>query len=181
MILFIDTCFYDLVISIVDKDIVFTKTIDIRLSSDIMVIMESVFEGYDVNDLKSIYVVNGPGSFTGIRIGVVIAKVMAMCLDVSLYSVSKLAFMASGYEKCISVIDARRGYVFAGVYDNMKCIYNDCYIKYDEIVNLFPGVQIVDNNDKFDIKKVLPLATKVGYNELVPNYLKNTEAFECLK
>ena len=73
-------------------------------------------------DIDKIMVVNGPGSFTGIRVGVTIAKTYAYSLNKDIVTVSSLEAMAvsSKSETCFKVplIDARRNYVYAAIFDN---------------------------------------------------------------
>ena len=87
-----------------------------------------------IKNFTKIFVVNGPGSFTGIRVGLTVAKVMAYSLNIPVVPVSSLEVMASGYdEDVISLIDARRGYVYAGGYDrNLDVIYKDNYVLFSE-------------------------------------------------
>lgn len=70
--------------------------------------------------LEKIVVAEGPGSYTGVRIGVTTAKTLAWSLDIPLVGVSSLAVMAqSGYyfNGLVSpIIDARRGQVYTGLY-----------------------------------------------------------------
>lgn len=73
--------------------------------------------------LQAVAVTAGPGSFTGVRIGVATAKALAWALDCRLYGVSTLAAMAAslladnpGAEVAVPVLDARRGEVFAAAY-----------------------------------------------------------------
>jgi tRNA threonylcarbamoyladenosine biosynthesis protein TsaB len=55
----------------------------------------------------------GPGSFTGLRLGIATARGLAQARDLPLVSVSSLAALAAGSEAALAVIDARRGEVFA--------------------------------------------------------------------
>lgn len=78
----------------------------------------------DVNvepvELEKIIVAKGPGSYTGIRIGVTVAKSLAWALDIPVVGVSSLESLA--YQAKVrnglvcSFFDARRENVFAGVY-----------------------------------------------------------------
>ena len=71
-------------------------------------------------DLKRIAVAIGPGSYTGIRVGVSAAKSLAYVLGIPVVPLSSLEVMAMAavpYDLRIPMIDARRGAVFAGVYD----------------------------------------------------------------
>jgi tRNA threonylcarbamoyladenosine biosynthesis protein TsaB len=62
-----------------------------------------------VRDLQAVVVVNGPGSFTGVRIGVSSAKALAEVLSVPLVAVSRLAVLAQKAGTGAAVIDAGRG------------------------------------------------------------------------
>ncbi len=69
----------------------------------------------------AVAVSRGPGSFTGLRIGLATAKALALGLDVPLYGVSTLEALASRVavpppRPICALIDARKGQVFAAVY-----------------------------------------------------------------
>jgi len=68
--------------------------------------------------LDAVVVVHGPGSFTGIRIGVSAAKGFAEALRIPLIAVSRLELLArkSTLPAAMAVLDAGRGEFFAGVY-----------------------------------------------------------------
>jgi tRNA threonylcarbamoyladenosine biosynthesis protein TsaB len=71
--------------------------------------------------LTKIVVAKGPGSYTGVRIGVTIAKTMAWSLKIPLVGISSLEVIAAGagryFDGYISpLVDARRGQVYTGLY-----------------------------------------------------------------
>ena len=74
-----------------------------------------------VQDLKAIAVSKGPGSYTGLRIGVSTAKGLCYALDIPLISVDTLAVLAkkASVENglIIPMIDARRMEVYSAVFD----------------------------------------------------------------
>ncbi len=76
--------------------------------------------GTKPSELDKIVVAEGPGSYTGIRTGVTVAKTMAWSLGVPLSGVSSLAVLAmagrhfNGYVS--PLFDARRGLIFTGLY-----------------------------------------------------------------
>ncbi|MBS4175832.1 tRNA (adenosine(37)-N6)-threonylcarbamoyltransferase complex dimerization subunit type 1 TsaB [Bacillus sp. FJAT-49736] len=88
------------------------------------------------SDLGKIVVAKGPGSYTGVRIGVTIAKSMAWSLQIPLVGVSSLALMAlvgryfDGYLS--PLFDARRGQLYTGLYryqnEKLETVKNDTNI-----------------------------------------------------
>lgn len=82
-------------------------------------------------DLERIAVGVGPGTFTGLRIGVASARGLAQSLDAELVGVSSLQALAAGVSSAgsrqgeeatnvLAMIDARRGEVFAAAYDRVS-------------------------------------------------------------
>lgn len=72
-------------------------------------------------DIEKIVVAKGPGSYTGVRIGVTIAKTLAWTLNIPLVGVSSLEVLAAGVGRyfggCVSpLFDARRGQIYTGLY-----------------------------------------------------------------
>jgi tRNA threonylcarbamoyladenosine biosynthesis protein TsaB len=67
--------------------------------------------GWD--DVERVAVGVGPGSFTGLRLGIATARGLAQARDLPLVGVSSLAALAAGASADVAVIDARRGEVFA--------------------------------------------------------------------
>ena len=80
--LFLDSCDKKIVVGIIENDnLVYSKIEDNdnHLSERFLPMIKEAIESlnYTLNDINRIYVVNGPGSFTGIRVGVTTAKVLA--------------------------------------------------------------------------------------------------------
>ena len=149
-------------------------------------------------DLDKIIVVNGPGSFTGIRIGITIAKTIAWALNINITPISGLTAMAistntNTYK--MPLIDARRGYVYGAIYDkdNNKVI-EDSHIYLQDLLDKSKDLDevtvITNNNLDINIKQesynpdilkiVKTFETSDGINPHLVNpiYLKKTEAEE---
>ncbi len=176
------------------------KRFDQDLSKEALPEIIKLFEStkIDPKAIDKIIVVNGPGSFTGIRIGITIAKVYAWSLKIPITTITSLEAMAlSSKTKKIRVpmMDARRGYVFAGAYDkNMKEIIKGTHIKLE---NLFEKLEtkeeyFIITNDEIegitekesyspDILKIVDYAkdrVAINPHTVNPDYLKLTEAEE---
>jgi len=68
--------------------------------------------GVSPSDIDVLAVGSGPGSFTGTRIGLAVARGLALALDVPAAGVSTLDALAAGAPDAFPVIDAKRGEVF---------------------------------------------------------------------
>lgn len=92
----------------------------------VMPAIEALLADCDVkpSELDKIVVAKGPGSYTGVRIGVTIAKTLAWALNIPLVGVSSLEVLAcSGryFDGFISpLFDARRGQIYTGLYQFNK-------------------------------------------------------------
>ena len=178
-----------------------TKYLYIALVKDDVVLSEKIFEGsknhagnsvYQIDlllkefnlktsDLDNVYCGYGPGSYTGVRISVTIAKMLASFLDVNLYKVSSLFLAGSGYDnKNVAVMfDARRGNSFCGCYGENyiedKLRSNEEFL--NEVNSYDDLIVVNESNFKVNPLKVIENATKVGDVEaFVPSYLRITEA-----
>jgi tRNA threonylcarbamoyladenosine biosynthesis protein TsaB len=76
----------------------------------------------DWGDLDAIAVGVGPGTFTGLRIGIATARALATAADLPLRRVSSLAALAAGIDHLVRLplIDARRSEVFAALYEGER-------------------------------------------------------------
>lgn len=87
---------------------------------DIFAAVDGLVE--DPRQLEAIAVGVGPGSFTGVRMGIAAARAMALALDLPLAGVSTLEALAAGAPTAIPVVDARRREVFALIDGELRCL-----------------------------------------------------------
>ena len=162
-------------------------------SVQLMKEIERIFNNNEckISDLDEIIIGIGPGSYTGLRIGVVVAKMFGWNNSIKVLSVSSLALMASSItsdKMIIPEIDARRGNSFLGGYQyNGKSL--DLAIK-EKMVNLEDFVDSVNNECEIVSKGEMNLEVILNSNllfevkdihSLSPNYLRITEAERNLK
>ncbi|QBO36574.1 tRNA (adenosine(37)-N6)-threonylcarbamoyltransferase complex dimerization subunit type 1 TsaB [Periweissella cryptocerci] len=94
--------------------------------------------GWQPTDLNRIVVAEGPGSYTGVRIGVTTAKTLAATLHIELVGVSSLQTLAANIEDATSLVvpifDARNQNMYSGVYLAGKNVWADRHNHIDDLV-----------------------------------------------
>ena len=90
--------------------------------------------GVDRKDIDSVMVAVGPGSYTGVRISITIAKVMGLALRAKVYPVSSLQILKFGKKPSICVENARSSRSYVGVYEGEKCLLNDQIMTNEELL-----------------------------------------------
>jgi len=128
------------------------------------------------NDIDKIIVVSGPGSFTGIRIGMTFAKIFAWSNSKEITTITSLEAMQASISSknvLVPIIDARRGYVYAGVYKEGKSLLKDQYISFSELEEFLNTLEedyfYITNDKKFEFEN------QFGYN---PDILKIIETYK---
>lgn len=85
-------------------------------------------------DISGVVTSIGPGSYTGVRISLTIAKVIALCLDVPIYPVSSLRVLKDNDKPSICLINARSGRSYFGVFEKDKIIVSDTIKTNEEVL-----------------------------------------------
>ena len=160
-----------------------------KQSEEVFMCMKEVFEkaNIDRKAIDSICISEGPGSYTGVRIAMSIAKVIGEVLPCDLYTISTLRLYAANKKNAMVVLNARADRAYVGVYDLDKIILEDtiqkvCDIDYSnyEIIGDGSLLGLADNAP--DIPKAF-LDTKYLWKKtdnirfLVPKYLKESESY----
>ncbi len=157
--------------------------------------------GIDKSKLDTISISKGPGSYTGLRIGVSAAKGLCFALDIPLISVSTLKSLASqlNVEKgcIIPMLDARRMEVYSAIFDaDLKVLRNiEAQIleasSFQEVLSKGPvyfignGVEktktLISHDNAFFIDDKLPSAEQmstIGYEKFKISDFEDVAYFE---
>jgi len=177
-------------------------------SESLVPMIETLLEllGMEFKDIDEFVIAEGPGSFTGLRIGMTIAKTLAQVNDKKLIPISTLLALANNSSSDnlkVPMLDARGNRVYGAVYDKdfNEIIKEDLYTieDFSEMVNdLDEEIELIGDislkyEDLFEKAKVLPinfrntigksliklaLENKNDYDlyQLVPNYLRKSQA-----
>ncbi len=139
----------------------------------------------NVGDLDKIIVGKGPGSYTGLRISMTVAKMFAWTKRIDLYPVSSLDIIASGYYKvngkyAVTSI-AKKNYVYDKIVEikdsKVNVLIDDEFSlesDFEEKIKDIDGIVINDGNYIYDSLKIIELATDKceDIHLLGPNYLR---------
>ena len=126
LILGIDTSSKMSSISLYDseKGVIAKHSVQVKMthSDTLMILIDNLFKdsGKSIKDVNRVAVGIGPGSFTGIRIGVGTAKGLAYSRNIDIVGVNTLDILAENIEETdreiITIIDAKKERVFYSVY-----------------------------------------------------------------
>lgn len=143
-----------------------------------------------LKEIDEVIVGVGPGSYTGVRIGVTVAKMIGHMNKIKVYTTSSLSLLASNSSSSyvLALVDARRGNAFMALYQNiqgkMDYIFTDKLDKIEKVKSELTMDYETITSGKPDVIKVLN-SNLIEYvddiNDLVPNYLQVTEAERNLK
>lgn len=201
--LFIDTSSVDVSIAVLkDEQIVssIVKTIPNQHSVYTVDFIDKCFKKANItpNEVERIMVVNGPGSFTGVRIGVTIAKVYSYLKNIPIILVSSLKMLALSAEDSsyyLALLDARHDNYYLGLYDdNYQEVIEERFANKKDVLELIDKYhpiivcnETINLDDRKVVKQDLDIVKVVSYYQnvegvnphfAVPNYLKLPQAME---
>lgn len=192
-----DTAYKALVVGIY-KDSKLLKGISIeafkKQSESLFVEMNALLKACDLTykDVDRIVITKGPGSYTGIRIAMTVAKVLASQLHIELCTISTMQLYA-GLETCNVLLDARSkrayvAYVKDGHIEGKTQILPIDQLQ--EFIDLHPGKLVGDGylvnqegssvdflKNFIDLEPVYEHVDNV--HALVPDYLKESDAYKA--
>lgn len=202
--LFFDTSSDLLKVSLIkDNKIIFDKELHTKNdhSSYLVPTIDEAFKSnnIDFKELDEIIVGNGPGSFTGTRISIAVAKTYAFSFNVPVYMISsleELIYDNDGYDFYVPIIEEKKENLYFSIFDkDKKRVMDDTYSSteymYKKLEELDGKILLISLSDKeyekYDtvkasinalniMKKIDVNNEKVNPHLLKPNYIKKIEA-----
>lgn len=134
----------------------------------------------ELKDLDGIVIGIGPGSYTGLRVGLMTAKMLSYATGIKLYQISSLAFLSSGYDQEHLVWhDAKNNQGFSGYFKMGQLMKEESVRDLDQLSADDLNMRIIISPETIQINgsRIIQHMTEVldVYN-IVPNYLRKTEA-----
>lgn len=202
--LFFDTSSDLLKVSLIkDNKIIFDKELHTKNdhSSYLVPTIDEAFKSnnIDFEELDEIIVGNGPGSFTGTRISIAVAKTYAFSFNIPVYMISsleELIYDNDGYDFYVPIIEEKKENLYFSIFDkDKKRVMDDTYSSteymYKKLEELDGKILLISLSDKeyekydtvkasinaLNIMKNIDVNNeKVNPHLLKPNYIKKIEA-----
>lgn len=157
--LFIDSSRKSLSVALADDDkLLFISNVEShsKHSNYLLNEIENILtkENININDIDNYVVLNGPGSFTGIRVGVTVAKTLAWTLSKKIYQLSNLEALSVSTpgNVVITVIYDKKDNSYVGIYNDKK---------FEEYLNI--------NDEKLNISNENITIVSMENNDFVKN------------
>lgn len=192
-VLCLNTSFEDLTVCLIDENEIiekYSENCNKRQSEYIVLTIQKLLEQakWNINELEGVVVTVGPGSFTGIRIAITVAKIIATLVDVKLYTLSTLQLYA-GIKDCVVIKDAKANRVYYGKYSSGSAVISDKVINLDDLI-ISDDESVI--GDSFIVNKTLNESNLVqnfvelrnhwllvdDVDSLAPVYLKDESAYK---
>ena len=174
------------------KSILFTKEM-ISHNNHSENLLATIEEGLNETGLElasfgKIIIGMGPGSYTGLRISMVVGKMASYTLNIPLYTISSLSLCGSGYFENDGVyairIKAKKDYSYLKIVSvdsgKIKTLVDDAFMTDEEAKELIEkntAQLICEGMYKLNVEEIIKEATKVeNVHELVPNYLRKANS-----
>lgn len=172
--LFIDTHLWDILIYLLNDGKVVAKELVINKKNNSEYIFPSIVKLIDGIKLSEIIVVNGPGSFTGVRLGVTIAKTLAYTLNIPIKTITALECMSISNKAYKVAFSDSNGYYVGNFDESFNLIEDYTYLKEQDFAILNSNNEyLLDYN--IDVEKIyafLKNRKSINPHQVKPIYIK---------
>lgn len=162
-------------------------------SETILTRLDTLFKSNGIvpTQINEIVITDGPGSYTGLRIAMSIAKTLAAIAPIKLYTLSSLRLLAGNSKSVGVLIDARANRVYFGHYDQGKVLIEDGIYTLEEAetyckdcLNVYGHLSLLKQQDVWPSYSDHFLVLRNEWREvtdvlnLSPRYFKDHEAYQ---
>lgn len=196
--LFIDTAHRHLTVACVENGVIVSLIHQEAFKSQ----SEKVMDAVDVcfkqamwqpRQLQSVVLTEGPGSYTGVRIAMTIAKVLASVAPITIYTTTSLQLIAGSNKNTFVLIDARSARVYGGLVNEGQLVEDASIYTIEQVQQLkelhhewqFAGdLHLIGESDRWmDIEDGILTCIKNArivddIDALVPLYLKSNQEYQ---
>lgn len=196
--LFMDTAHRHLTVACVENGRIVSMVHQEALKSQSEKVMDAIHECFTFADwqprqLQSVILTEGPGSYTGVRIAMTIAKVLASVASIQVFTTTTLQLIAASSKNTFVMLDARSSRVYGGLVDEGQlvqspAIYTIEQVKQFKETNLhwqFAGdLHLINESDRWlDIREGILTCIRGAklvedIDALTPMYLKSSEEYK---
>ena len=184
--LYIDTHFVKLVLAVLkDGKLILKKEMESDHQAEYTVsLLEELLNDLNLvpEDLNQIVVISGPGSFTGVRIGVVIAKMIGYTLNIPIKALTYLEAIDLLYHEDVVLGIKDRNGAFIGEFNKNHELLKDYYYLSNQELKIVNQTVLFD--DKIDLEKVIEYVKdkeNIQPHLLKPLYVKKIEVEKWLE
>ncbi|MEG0526511.1 MAG: tRNA (adenosine(37)-N6)-threonylcarbamoyltransferase complex dimerization subunit type 1 TsaB [Longicatena sp.] len=148
--------------------------------------------GVDSDTIDEVVISDGPGSYTGVRIAMCVAKVLCTRKSIPLYAISTLQLYAGLDEHALVMLDARSNRAYVGVLQHGQFSAEETILTLDEIkekynssiYHIYGDSELIEETPCTpdflkNFMELRPYARKIeNIHTLVPRYLKEQDAYK---
>lgn len=198
--LFLDTSSDNLIVTLLkDDNIIFEKNIKSLRdhSTNLVPAIDEAFKSnkLEPKELDKIFVGIGPGSFTGTRIAITVAKTLSYSFNIDLVPVSSIEefiYDVDGYNYYVPVLEEKKDMLYFSIFDkNKDRLIEDIYASKEEFLDYlkkYNGKLVIISDSNYDgydtitkninvceMIKHIKDRTPINPHNLKPNYIKRIE------
>lgn len=190
-LLILDTSTSYLCLGLVEKDTVIASTYEPffrqhaeQLLPQLMQLLKT--SNRKIEDIDACLVTLGPGSFTGIRLGLTSIKTFAFSRSIPVYTMSSLALLAHEGEHTLAIMDARANRFYAAQFNDgietmaprilsLEALNEKRRNDGSLVVRMFDEKLDIQTCFRFAAKRIQALTPTSNIHALVPFYLKDLQ------
>ena len=196
--LFIDTAHRHLTVACVENEVIVSLIHQEAFKSQSEKVMDAIDECFkqamwQPRQLQSVVLTEGPGSYTGVRIAMTIAKVLASVAPITIYTTTSLQLIAGSNKDTFVLIDARSARVYGGLVDEGRLVDDASIYTIEQVQQLkenhphwqFVGdLHLIGESDRWmDIEDGILTCIKNArivddIDALIPLYLKSNQEYQ---